>query len=130
MPRLRRHRQSFAQRLLVLVLFALSMVLQPVLASVSEIHELAHDLVAGHVHVDHADETSADVAPNGQDDGPAAALHMLMHFAHCCGQSPAATVPATFAMPMRTAATAPPVRGPQRVTSARMLAPYRPPITA
>lgn len=130
MSALRRHRLPLVLRVFVLTLFALSLGLQPVLASAAEIHELAHDPTGGHAHVEHSDTMSDEVAADDQENGAAGTLHMLLHFAHCCGQSAAAMNPVPFAMPTPTTSTKPLLHEPQALLSARILAPFRPPISA
>lgn len=78
-------------RLLMLALLVLGMLAKPVLAAAGEAHEFKHDPSGLHLHLgDHADEgrsspSTPDAAPE-DDNGDL--LHTLLHFAHCCGQSP------------------------------------------
>lgn len=74
-------------RALVLALFALSLVVQPVLAAAGELHELAHDPSGQHAGIDTCDSASAR-----DTDDDATMLHALLQCAHCCG-SGAAMVP-------------------------------------
>lgn len=72
--------------LLVWLVSALGMVVQPVMAAAGEVHELAHDPSGSHLHP--ADNAMADSAPDsgaarGTPDNPS--LHLLMDLAHCCG---------------------------------------------
>lgn len=84
-----------ALRLFVLGLLALSLLLKPVLASMGELHELAHDPSGQHSHVDEfAGDADGEASGKGGNDDELGTLHMLLHFAHCCGHSPAATLPA------------------------------------
>src|SRR3546814_12447706 len=72
-------------RVLALALFALGLVLQPVMAAVGEMHELAHDPSGTHSHDLHVDELNAELAAAGeQNQGGAKTLHVLLHFSHCC----------------------------------------------
>ncbi len=91
----RRRATAICIRLAVLALLALGLCLQPVLATLGEAHELAaHAAQAAthaHVHADtHADAHAEDVAPPadaGRAPEPESPSHLLMHLAHCCGQS-------------------------------------------
>ena len=91
----RRRATAMLLRLAVLALLALGLCLQPVLATLGEAHELAaHAAQAAthaHVHADtHADAHAEDVAPPadaGRAPEPESPSHLLMHLAHCCGQS-------------------------------------------
>ncbi len=116
-------------RLLVLGLFALCLLLRPVLTTFGEVHELAHagsDATASHdAHFGAADDdTDARVA--GED----ATLHTLLHLAHCCAQSTPVPSPA---MPMLARA---PLESTPRATDydaplpAPADTPFRPPIAA
>lgn len=125
------HRSARNLRLIAYAILALSLLLRPVLASMSEIHELAHDPTGSHLDVSagtgshHHDEASeAGEGPQGS------ALHTLLHFAHCCGQVSATAVAISFEATHLT----PEVRlyGPPAasVPLARWQTPFRPPITA
>jgi hypothetical protein len=118
-------------------LLALGMALMPVVASVGEIHELAHEGSGSHpmaTHGDHHDaaddshsEPEADVA--GEDGQGSDPLHALLHYAHCCGQQSVtgAGLMPVLAQPAASAALLMP--GTQVVPHAPVLAPFRPPIT-
>lgn len=132
-----RHRLPFVLRVIVLGLLALGMALMPVLASLGELHELAHDPSGSPglaTHGEHHaaasdshdfDEADADGA-EGQGSDP---LHALLHFAHCCGQqslSGSAFMPLLAQSGSIAALLMPDT---QDVPLAPALAPYRPPIT-
>jgi len=132
-----RHRLPFVLRMFVLGLLALGMALMPVLASVGELHELAHDPSGSHglaMHGDHHDaaddshnEPAADGAgEDGQGPDP---LHALLHFAHCCGQQSltASALMPVLAQPEPSAALLMPDA--QVAPRSPALAPFRPPIT-
>jgi len=100
MTRFRPHRWLPLLRVLVLGLFALALVLQPVMAAVGEMHELAHDPSGTHSHDLHTDELDVELAAAGeQDQGGAKTLHVLLHFSHCCGAT-AAPLPALKPLPV------------------------------
>lgn len=128
MVRLRLCRCLPLLRVLVLGLFALGLVLQPVMAAVGEMHELAHDPSGAHGHDLHADELDAELAASGeQDQGGAKTLHVLLHFAYCCGAA-AALLPvfepiASISAPIRLAIAKAPVPPPAHLPS-----PFKPPI--
>ena len=117
-------------RLLALGLFALGMALQPVLAAVGEMHELAHSPPGLHHHGLDADALDAQLAGAGeQDQGGAKTLHVLLHFAHCCGATAALL---TVLEPIPAA----PVAGHLAITTTpilpqvRLSSPFKPPIFA
>jgi hypothetical protein len=106
---------------LVSTCLVLAMIVQPVLASIGEMHELAHGLAETHVSGDDHD-VRAELAAQGE------ALHLVHHMAHCCGQTAVPVV--SFA-----AALVPVAAGPLAICSALerpadepRLAPFRPPI--
>ena len=114
---------------LVLGLFALGLVLQSVLATAGAMHyELAHDSTGMHAHDLHAEDVDAElVAAGEQDEDGAKTLHVLLHFAHCCGGAAAVppilnTIPAAALTGFLTIAITPiPLQ-------ARLTSPFRPPI--
>lgn len=116
-------------RALVLLALSLAMVLQPVLASVGEMHELAHDPSGMHSHELHPGDGVADFASTGeQDEEDSSTLHVLLHFAHCTGQATAAMLP--WVGISATPATRPAMTQAQVVSQTRLFAPFRPPITS
>lgn len=132
-----RHRLPSVLRVFVLGLLVLGMAVMPVLASLGEIHELAHDGSGSHpmaTHGDHHDaaddshnEPAADGA--GEDGQGSDPLHALLHFAHCCGQQSltASALMPVLARPEPSAALLMPDA--QVVPRSPALAPFRPPIT-
>lgn len=126
--RLRPRRLLPLLRALVLALFALGLVAQPVLAAAGEMHELAHDPSGMHSHAEHADDVDAELTATGeQNEEGAETLHVLLHFAHCCGAA-AAMVPILNSIP------ALPVNGHLAIVEtkilpqARLTSPFKPPI--
>ncbi len=113
-------------RVLVLGLFAVGLVLQPVMAAVGEMHELTHDPSGSHIHDQHADDLGAG---DEHDEDGASTLHVLLHFAHCCGAT-AAMVQLLGPVPSMPAdaslATAMTPMAPQP----RLSSPFKPPIFA
>lgn len=132
-----RHRLPFAMRVFVLGMLSLGMALMPVLASVGEIHELAHDPSGSHAmathgdHHDAADESHEELVADadGEDGQGTDPLHALLHFAHCCGQQSltASALMPVLAQPEPSAALLMPDA--QVVPRSPALAPFRPPIT-
>lgn len=119
-------------RVVVLLALSLLMALQPVLASVGELHELAHDPSGMHSHGLHADDIAAErvaerVPADTHGDEDSTTLHVLLHFAHCTGQATATMLPGMRFAPVT--ATCPAMAQAQVVSQTRMLAPFRPPIT-
>lgn len=85
-----RHRWLPVLRVLVLGLFALGLLLQPVMAAAGEMHEFAHDPSGTHSHGLHANGLDAEfTAADGHDPDGSGALHVLLDFAHCCGTASA-----------------------------------------
>lgn len=119
--KLRRRPTLSVHRWLMLVGLALSFVLQPMLASVGELHELAHDVVSAHGTVG----TDAS-EPEGDDAGT---LHQIHHLAHCCGNMVMAAV-APFALAAIDRDEPTNQADSQFVPDGQWLAPFRPPITA
>ncbi|QOY62661.1 hypothetical protein INQ40_12455 [Lysobacter sp. H21R4] len=112
----------------MLVLLGLGLVLQPVMAAVGEMHELAHDPSGMHGHDVHADDLDVELEASGeQDQGGAKTLHVLLHFAHCCGATAAVLnvfepIPAMPAPERLTIAKAP------VPPAVRLSSPFKPPI--
>jgi hypothetical protein len=115
-------------RVLVLGLFALALVLQPVMAAAGEMHELAHDPSGAHSHV-HADDGDTHSIASSMSDDSAETLHVLLDFAHCCGATPAM-------VPSMKSLCCLPSGGPLAISKAamppatRLPAPFKPPIFA
>ncbi|KAF1684969.1 hypothetical protein B1992_13700 [Pseudoxanthomonas broegbernensis] len=129
-----RHLRALARttplRLLALLL-VLGLLARPVLGSVGEVHELAHEDAAAHAHASAVDGPShgAGHADDGER-GTAGLLHALLHFAHCCGQVPALPSAAPTPALAWTAAVAPRPLDHGGLPSAPVLTPFRPPISA
>lgn len=125
----RRHRYGILHWLM-LVGFLLSLVVQPVLASMGELHELAHGLTETHLHAAGGDDLSDELAAQEEDEDAAAqALHVVHHMAHCCGQGAVAAPALRFEL-MSPEADAPESMLYARPLTAPRVAPFRPPITA
>ena len=128
MSLLARRRRSLLHWL-VSTCLVLAMIVQPVLASIGEMHELAHGLAETHVSGDDHDDVRAELAAQGEaGDREATTLHLVHHMAHCCGQTAA---PAVSFDP----AVLPVAEGPLAICAALerpadepRLAPFRPPI--
>lgn len=98
MTRFRHRRLLSLLRIVTLALFALAMVVQPVMAAAGEMHEFSHDAsgLHSHAHVLHAGDIGIDDIDAGAD---APVLHVLLHFAHCCGTT-TAMVPSVDSFPV------------------------------
>lgn len=102
----------------MLVGLVLGLMLQPVLASIGELHELTHEAASAH----HA--LSSDIAEG--DSGDAETLHQVHQFAHCCGHvvmAPSAPMAVAQIGHDEPRALADPSQAPSR----QSLAPFRPP---
>lgn len=128
MTRIRRHRRTLLRWLTCLSLM-LALIVQPTLAAVGELHELSHGLEEAHLATGAHGTITAEIAAHQEGgDRAAGALHVVHHFAHCCGQTAA---PVLGALPDFNAL--PPVRLPvDRLATppaaAPLLPPFRPPI--
>ncbi|GAB3331702.1 hypothetical protein [Marilutibacter aestuarii] len=113
-------------RLLVLGLFALSLLVRPVLTTFGEVHELAHAGAASHeTHVGAADDVG-DTRQAGEDP----TLHTLLHLAHCCGQSTPVPAPLVAALPHAPPASSPRAANYDAPATTPADTPFRPPIAA
>jgi hypothetical protein len=105
----------------MLVGLVLGLILQPILASIGELHEITHEAASAH----HA--LSSDVAEG--DAGDAETLHQVHQFAHCCGHVVMApSAPMAVAQIGHDEPRA--LADPPQVPSRQSLAPFRPPNTA
>ena len=80
-----RARHAQVLRAALLGLLALCMTLQPVLAAVGEFHEAFSHAEQAALHLDAGADHHDTIDPKGSE--PTDALHVLLHFAHCCGHS-------------------------------------------
>lgn len=120
-----RHRRLPFLRVFALLLFACGLLLQPVLVTAGEVHDLQHDPAGLHAHDLQAD---AAAQPDEADEpGTAGTLHVLLHFAHCCGAMAAVLYDLT---PVGWLAMANPVLDAKSQVHAQALpsAPFKPPI--
>lgn len=123
----RRHRRPLLLRVFVLLWLALSVVAQPVLASLGGLHETDHGGAASHLH--QHDGQHGNVDAGSDESGLDRVLHDLLHLTHCCGQQAAwpAAAPVALAIdiagPMLAALPQP------RHGDTRRDNPFRPPIT-
>lgn len=124
-----RRRPAASLRLIAYAILALALLVRPVLASLGEIHELAHDPSGSHLDISAGADTHHDEADEAGEGSDANALHTLLHFAHCCGQLSAAAVAITFD-PVNLAPALRVHEPPNAsVPMARWQTPFRPPIT-
>lgn len=115
-------------RVLVLGLFALGLVLQPVMAAAGEMHELVHNPSGTHAHDLHADELAGDmVTPGEPEEGGAKILHVLLHFAHCCGAA-TALVPVLEPSPSMPASSRLAIDKAPVPPATHLPSPFKPPI--
>lgn len=127
----RRARRRFVSliRLLAVMVFALTLLVGPVLSSIGEVHELAHDPSGQHSDVESGHRRSTHNTVREQQEGKAAdTLHALLHFAHCCGQASAAFQAKILDAVEIAPATRPAAFVDASVSRARWYTPFRPPI--
>jgi hypothetical protein len=113
------------------MVLAVSLLLRPVLSSIGEMHELAHDPSGQHLDIEHAAGATTHDAARERGEGKSAdTLHALLHFAHCCGQVSAVNPDGVAHTPAVLPYT--PLLNPDaaRPPTARWTTPFRPPITA
>jgi hypothetical protein len=125
-----RRRCASTIRLLAIVLFALALLLRPVVDSVSELHEFAH---GGHGSVEYTSADTGGMSTSGPAAGEgrqAASLHSLLSFVHCCGTTLAALPAVGFQPLSELQADAPAGALPRAHRVAPLISPFRPPITA
>jgi hypothetical protein len=126
----RRRRHAAAVRLIVFAILAVSLLLRPMLSSIAEIHELAHDPGGQHLDIE-AWSGNPDLQEAGNlHDGAGDTLHTLLHFAHCCGHVTATCPVFDLAPAELTVASAPSNKAREAVPRARWQSPFRPPISA
>jgi hypothetical protein len=107
------------------------MILRPTLSSIGEAHELAHHAGSEHGLLDQGqpseDRAGDGAAQEGQGSGT---LHVLSHFAHCCGQSSLVAPEGLVAVaaPLQAMLSAQSAKG--QVARGRWPTPFRPPIVA
>jgi hypothetical protein len=128
----RRHSRRPLLHWLMLVGVMLGLVLQPVLASMGELHELTHGLAEAHLHADDSHDVETELlAQDEVGDRTASALHVVHHMAHCCGQTAAAAMAPTLAvLSCPVSSSVPSLELTRRPASEPALAPFRPPIHA
>lgn len=122
----------FALRAITMALLLLGVVVNPVLAYVSDIHEVEHASAGSHGDVDDHHQADAAVADSdsdsdSEDDRTADVWHGLMHVGHAHGASTDTLfAPMIAALPPAQAAAFPPTAP---LTPLQHIAgPFRPPI--
>jgi len=121
-------RLSRVLRLPALAVLLLAVLVNPVFASLGDLHELGSGEAHLHVVGEHQDNAPGhDHDHDEADQGDL--LHALMHASHCCGHL-SAIVPAVFAVPGMPPASAAPLADPVPVPPSRPTSLLRPPIAA
>lgn len=121
----RRHKRWF--RAVLLGLFALCMVVQPVLAATGDLHELLDHPEQAVLHLDGTRHHDTTESPDGE---PAEFLHALLHVAHCCGQVVSFDMASPGAGWTLVDGTRPLNFAPAPTLQLRRGTPFRPPIQA
>jgi len=121
-------RLSRVLRLPALAVLLLAVLVNPVFASLGDLHELGSGEAHLHVVGEHPDNAPGhDHDHDEVDQGDL--LHALMHASHCCGHL-TAIVPAAFAVPGMPPASTAPLADPVPVPPSRPASLLRPPIVA
>lgn len=76
-------------RILMLAMLMAGVVMKPMLAFAGDMHEGGHAVLAGDDGHAHDHDAPEPVDPSDAKDP----WHALMHFGHCCGQTPALLQP-------------------------------------
>ncbi|HZX81080.1 MAG TPA: hypothetical protein VFE72_09035 [Lysobacter sp.] len=122
----RRHRRFL--RLFAIAILALAVLARPMLSSLGEMHELAHDPSGLHGAGAGASGHEHDTATTGNDAERTDTLHALLHFAHCCGQASAVPLDARLRLPAGIAHARPMYPLDAALSRGRWATPFRPPI--
>lgn len=112
----------------LLGLLALCLVLQPVLAAAGEFHESFAHADQAALHLEGAGDHAADEDAAGGE--PSSALHVLLHFAHCCGHPAGLNPPELGAQWVALPEYRPLTTLAAPVLVTRVGTPFRPPIQA
>ncbi|MET0279591.1 MAG: hypothetical protein ABW278_00505 [Steroidobacteraceae bacterium] len=126
-----RHRPYRRLRLAAMLLFALGLAAQSLLGVLGEMHELAvhtdaADGLASHlVAHDHAAATA-----DGSDASEGGALHVLLHYTHCCGHTIWMSGVGATPLVASTVSAHSPGDPARQVPLSQRTAPFRPPIPA
>ncbi|UXI66297.1 hypothetical protein [Tahibacter amnicola] len=116
--------------LALVLLFAIGLVVQPVLDALSEYHELTAHAASPHGHADdHHDEDASSLRGEEPEDhdGP---VHGLLHHSHCCGHTVGLNN-ADLPLPdFHWPAHVPVDAAPTPVAASHAATPFRPPISA
>ncbi len=125
-----RHRWHQILRTGLMLVVALSLIAQPMLNALGEMHELAAHADSASRHDAHYQPHVLGATTQVDDHDAGSPMHALLHYAHCCGHLiglagiepslPGAHWP--HAQPTDTVAYV--------IASARVTTPFRPPITA
>jgi len=126
---IRRHWRRFL-RTGALLAFALCLAVQPVLSALGEMHEFTAHADSAAPHQDHVAPHGHGDADAGDVDDSGSALHLLLHYAHCCGHSVGLALAyfAPLLVPAASSALLPPSL--PSAPAARLSGPFRPPIRA
>jgi ABC-type nickel/cobalt efflux system permease component RcnA len=113
----------------LMLVFALWLCVQPVLAAMSETHSVSAHGAAAQPHADHADAHDAPHDGDVPHEAPEGVLHLLMHHAQCCthgfGLAPGAL--AAFVGPHSALSPQAPLL---QLAASHPSDPFRPPIRA
>lgn len=113
-----------------MLVFALCLAVQPVLGALGEMHEFSAHAATADLHLDHLTPHEEAQAGSAAQEDTGGTLHLLLHYAHCCGHTLALAAD-QFTAPslMHTSAQSLPPVSPQAAAS-HFTNPFRPPIQA
>ena len=115
------------------MMLLLGFVLQPVMATYGQLHEILAHLDDGIAHVEGDAHDDAPASPEASPEEAAhdtGVLHALSHHAHCCAQPQWLPPTGLPALPLAIARMRPPGSDPDASPDSRVDTPFRPPIVA
>lgn len=125
-----RHRWPRALRAGLFVLLALSLIAQPMLSALGEMHELLAHAGSGGRHAEHSlPHAPASLSQADRHDA-GSPLHALLHSAHCCGQVVGLTGIESSVASVRWPPAQPDDALLHAFVGTRLATPFRPPIPA
>lgn len=114
----------------LILVFALCLAVQPVLAALGEMHAFSAHAATADLHLEHRAPHEEVQAGSAAQEDTGGTLHLLLHYAHCCGHTVALAVD-EFAAPSLMLDSTPVLPSvSQQVVASHLGNPFRPPIRA